>query len=176
MHNKNTLFALFVLSALAVVITMTSVKTVENDQAQQLVDPGVQEFTLEPKPLGNVVAGMDFYRQLSTGATLTLQLDDPDTIADAMVTQVTLEDNITTIKGSVTPDGSIVMTVGDKFIHIFLTQNNGIYEFSGKDFKGVVKRTKEMRLNNDIAIFSGTSVELASPSIQQKFKSEVQVQ
>ena len=44
------------------------------------------------------------------------------------------------------------MTVGEKFIHVFLTLDSGIYEYSGKDFQGVVSRTKELRFNNDTAV------------------------
>ena len=116
-----------------------------------------------------------FYRQLTAGDRfpLLLDADDVNSLVEVRVSRISVERNITSIKGSLakgslaTTDGSLIMTIGDKLTHVFLTANNAIFEFSGKDFQGVVARTTDMRLTNDIAISRGQSVELYSPKLQQ---------
>ena len=70
--------------------------------------------------------------------------------------------------GSLPADGSMLMTVGEKFIHVFLTLDSGIYEYSGKDFQGVVSRTKELRFNNDTAVLPNQSFELTDQPPRQR--------
>jgi hypothetical protein len=125
--------------------------------------------------------GRDFYRQLIEGDrfSLLLDADDVNTLVEVRVAEISveklsvkklsIESDITTIKGALAPnDGSVIMTIGDKFTHVFITANNAIFEFSGKDFQGIVARTVDMRLNNDITISRDQPVELYSPKLQEQ--------
>jgi len=167
MVNLKALIALLVGVGLGVgllfVISRPAVESIEVEPPLQTSILTSPDSDPEPKLLAPAVRTLDFYRQLLTGSRLALQLEanNPDAIAEVVFTEVAREPNITTIKGTVANSkGSMVMTIGDEFMHIFLAVDTGIYEFSGKDFRGIVERTKDMRFDNDIAVPQNKSIEL----------------
>ena len=150
---------------------------------------------------------MEFYRQLSIGSRLVLQLgvDNSSAVAEVIVTKVKPEGSAVSVKGlaftltllqnaegsllreaegslledaegSLSANGSMVMTIGEKFMHIFLSLDSGIYEYSGKDFQGVVSRTTDMRFKNDTAVMPNQSYELTDKPTRQPAVSEVETQ
>jgi hypothetical protein len=174
MVNLKALIALLVGVGLGVgllfVINRPLIQSIEVEQQPQTSILTSSDSDPEPELLAPAVRTLDFYRQLLTGSRLALQLEanNPDAIAEVVFTEVAREPNITTIKGTVANSkGSMVMTVGDKFMHIYLAVDTGIYEFSGKDFRGVVERTKDMRFDNDIAVPQNKSIELNRQPIRR---------
>ena len=79
-------------------------------------------------------------------------------------------------EGSLSANGSMVMTIGEKFMHIFLSLDSGIYEYSGKDFQGIVSRTTDMRFKNDTAVLPNQSYELTDQPTRQLAVPEVKTQ
>ena len=79
-------------------------------------------------------------------------------------------------ESSLSANGSMVMTIGEKFMHIFLSLDSGIYEYSGKDFQGIVSRTTDMRFKNDTAVLPNQSYELTDQPTRQLAVPEVKTQ
>ena len=150
--RKKILFLVLTLAAVAVIIFTGSADRLAGIEAtgQRASSVGVTDQVQSPesRPLG-----IDFYRQLSPGARLQLQLDNQGALAlvDIAINKASSVDGATTVRGTVDPRGSFLMTIGDQFIHIFLSYAGGIYEYSGRDFQGTVARTTEMGFENDIA-------------------------
>lgn len=176
MVNKKTfitvLIALLLVLGLIFVIGRSYVAPVKNNQQPQEIASVESAVSSESGSLRSPVGELDYYRQLSIGDSFTLQLgaDNTDATAEVVVSQIALEGVIVSIVGSLSlPEkGSILMTIGEKFIHIFLTLDSGIYEYSGKDFQGVVSRTKDMRFNNDTAVLPNQSFELTDQPARQR--------
>ena len=171
MANKKVFIALLVGLGLIFVIGRPYVVSVNNGQQLQEVASSESASSSNSEPLQSLVAELDFYRQLSIGDSFTLQLgaNNADAITEVVVTQIALDGVVASIVGSLSlpANGSILMTVGDKFMNIFLTLDNGIYEFSGRNFQGVVERTKDMRFENDTAIPRNQSVELSDTPVRR---------
>ena len=167
---------------------------------------------------------MEFYRQLTVGSRLALQLgtNNSSAVAEVVVTKVRREGSAVSVKGyallqgtllqdaegsllrdaegsllrdaegsllgdaggsllreaegSLSANGSMVMTIGEKFMHIFLSLDSGIYEYSGKDFQGIVSRTTDMRFKNDTAVLPNQSYELTDQPTRQLAVPEVKTQ
>ncbi len=167
MHNKKALIALLIGAGLVFVVSRMSVEPLAERELLEVSDYSPQQTLLRA-----AVGDMDFYRQLTVGSSLALQLDadNSDAFAEVVVTKVVLEGEVTSIRGialSQDANGSMLMTIGDKFIHIFLALDKGIYEFSGKDFQGVLERTKDMRFANDTALRVNQSVELTDQPVRR---------
>lgn len=71
-------------------------------------------------------------------------------------------------EGSSSAKGSMVMTIGEKFIHIFLSLDSGIYEYSGKNFQGTLSRTRDMRFENDTVVLPNQSFELSDQPVRRR--------
>ena len=71
-------------------------------------------------------------------------------------------------EGSSSAKGSMVMTIGEKFIHIFLSLDSGIYEYSGKNFQGTLSRTRDMRFENDTVVLPNQSFELSDQPVRRQ--------
>ena len=156
MQNKALLFALLLLAVTVIYFTATPDRAVSPDSGNQ-VDlvtadakaPGRLDLSL-PSILDRSI---DFYRQLSPGTALQLQLDNRGavTVAEISLTDVTAVSGVTTFRVSVDSGGGLLLTVGVQIVHLFLSYAGGIYEYSGRDFQGVLKHTTDMRFDNDIA-------------------------
>ena len=166
MPNKKAFIAILIGVGLALAAGRFYFVSVESDQQLQAV---ISTVTAESGLLRSPVQELDFYRQLSIGDSFTLQLGtgNSDAITEVVVTHIAREGVIASVVGSLSANGSLLMTLGDKFMHIFLASENGIYEFSGKEFQGVVERTKDMRFENDTAVLSNQSVELKDQPVRR---------
>ena len=215
MANKKLLIALSVAVGLAFVIGRPSVdygqgNILQSESTQQgHLDQNHSEQSHSEKSIAQVFSpsDMEFYRQLSIGSRLVLQLgvDNSSAVAEVIVTKVKPEGSAVSVKGlaftltllqnaegsllreaegslledaegSLSANGSMVMTIGEKFMHIFLSLDSGIYEYSGKDFQGVVSRTTDMRFKNDTAVMPNQSYELTDKPTRQPTVSEVETQ
>ena len=223
MANKKLLIALSVAVGLAFVIGRPSVdygqgNLLQSESTQQgHLDQNHSEQSHSEKSIAQVFSpsDMEFYRQLSIGSRLVLQLgvDNSSAVAEVIVTKVKPEGSAVSVKGlaftltllqnaegsllreaegslledaegsllgeaegSLSANGSMVMTIGEKFMHIFLSLDSGIYEYSGKDFQGVVSRTTDMRFKNDTAVMPNQSYELTDKPTRQPAVSEVETQ
>ncbi len=229
MANKKLLIALSVAVGLAFVIGRPSVdygqgNLLQSESTQQgHLDQNHSEQSHSEKSIAQVFSpsDMEFYRQLSIGSRLVLQLgvDNSSAVAEVIVTKVKPEGSAVSVKGlaftltllqnaegsllreaegslledaegslstegsllgetegSLSANGSMVMTIGEKFMHIFLSLDSGIYEYSGKDFQGVVSRTTDMRFKNDTAVMPNQSYELTDKPTRQHAVSEVETQ
>jgi len=144
---------------------VTQIEGSKDDFRQSEVGQGLVE-TLSP----SLAQSRDFYRQLTAGDRFSLLLDaaDVNSLVEVQVSRISIEGRATSIEGSLdTVENSVIMTIGDNFTHVFVSANNAIFEFSGKDFQGVLARTEDMRLSDDIAIFRDQPAELYSPKLQQ---------
>lgn len=173
MANKKALIALLIAAVLAFVFGRPSV---EHRQGILFDSEPLKQDQQGQKP-GQISTprDMDFYRQLTIGSKIALQLgaDNSDAVVEVVVTRVTQEESAVSIKGLAEAEGSMVMTIGEKFIHIFLSLDSGIYEYSGKDFQGVVSRTKDMRFKNDTAVLPNRSFELSDQPARRPLVPEV---
>jgi hypothetical protein len=170
MVNKKAFVTLLVLVGLVLIISRSPVEFEEVMPALQTSTLNPSNLTAQSVLLASTVRDLDFYRQLPVGSRLILQLDanNIDAIAEVVFTKVAMESGITSIKGTVANDnGSMLMTIGDKFIHIFLALDKGIYEFSGKDFQGFVERTRDMRFENDTVVLPPQAVELKTQPVRR---------
>ncbi|MDG1812882.1 MAG: hypothetical protein P8H28_02685 [Porticoccaceae bacterium] len=148
---------------------------VENPQQQRLSKEGsnndLGQPRIEPQSPVNLVRNRDFYRQLAVGDQFPLLLDGDgvNSTVEVRVSAIRVEANAISIRGSLglSEEGSVLITMGEKFTHIFVSANRGIFEYSGKDFQGLVTQTKDMRLADDIAIPQQQAVELFNPKLQQ---------
>lgn len=155
MQNKTLLIVLFLAAVVVIFFTATADRRTDTensfDSQAQLPNSGSNADQSQPElpPIRDI----DFYRQLSPGTQLQLQLDNQGVLAliDIAINEASSVDGVTTVRGTVGSQGSYLMTVGDQFLHIFLSYAGGIYEYSGRDFQGTVKRTTDMRFENDIA-------------------------
>jgi len=191
MDNKKILIGLLIGAALVFVASRLWVEPLGELELQPAA-----LWELDPSPpqtlLNTAVGDMDFYRQLTVGSLFALQLGvgNSDTVVEIVVAGVRVEGSAVLIEGGSSllkdadgssslqdadgssslpdADGSMLMTVGEKFIHVFLTLDSGIYEYSGKDFQGVVSRTKELRFNNDTAVLPNQSFELTDQPTRQR--------
>jgi hypothetical protein len=179
MPNKKAFIAILMGVGLILMVGRPYMVPVESDQQQREVASVDVAASSEPELLVRVEQDMDFYRQLSTGDSFVLQLgaDNADSFAEVLVTQISRNGVMASIMGSLSlPDkGSILITVGDKFMHIFLTSEKGIYEFSGRDFQGVVERTIDMRFENDTVVNSNQSVKLNDQPVRRVLELPVTV-
>lgn len=167
MQNKALLFALLLLAVTVIYFTATTDRAVSPDSGNQvdLVTADAQAPGRLDLSLPSISdRSIDFYRQLSPGTALQLQLDNRGavTVAEISITDVTAVSGVTTIRGSVDSGGGLLMTVGEQFVHLFLSYAGGIYEYSGRDFQGILKRTTDMRFDNDIARLPDQSVPVNS--------------
>ena len=156
MQNKVLLFALLLLGVTAFYFAATSERAISPDadnQSDLLTTVAEAPGRLDSSLPSISDRSIDFYRQLSPGAALQFKLDNQGTvtIADIAISDVTAVSGVITIRGSVDAGGDLLMTVGEQFVHLFLSYAGGIYEYSGRDFQGVLKRTTDMRFDNDIA-------------------------
>ena len=182
MDNKKILIGLLIGAALVFVASRLWVEPLGELELQPAA---LSELDPSPRQtlLNTAVGDMDFYRQLTVGSLFALQLGvgNSDTVVEIVVAGVRVEGSAVLIEGGPSSlqdadgssslpdaDGSMLMTVGEKFIHVFLTLDSGIYEYSGKDFQGVVSRTKELRFNNDTAVLPNQSFELTDQPTRQR--------
>jgi hypothetical protein len=179
MPNKKVFIAILMGVGLILVIGRSYMVSVESDQQQRQVASSDVAASAEPELLDRVERELDFYRQLSTGDSFVLQqgADNTDVFTEVVVTQISRDGLMASIMGSLSlPDkGSILITVGDKFMHIFLTSEKGIYEFSGRDFQGVVERTTDMRFENDTVVHSNQSIRLTDQPVRRALELPVTV-
>ena len=240
MANKKLLIALSVAVGLAFVIGRPSVdfgqgNLLQSESTQQSrLDQNYLEQSHSEKSIAQVLSpsDMEFYRQLTVGSRLALQLgtNNSSAVAEVVVTKVRREGSAVSVKGyallqgtllqdaegsllrdaegsllrdaegsllgdaggsllreaegsllgeaesSLSANGSMVMTIGEKFMHIFLSLDSGIYEYSGKDFQGIVSRTTDMRFKNDTAVLPNQSYELTDQPTRQLAVPEVKTQ
>ena len=179
MPNKKAFIAILMGVGLILVIGRPYIVSVESNQQQRQVASSDEAASAEPDLLDRVERELDFYRQLSTGDSFVLQqgADNTDVFTEVVVTQISRDGLMTSIIGSLSlPDkGSILITVGDKFMHVFLASEKGIYEFSGRDFQGVVERTTDMRFENDTAVHRNQSVKLNDQPVRRALELPVTV-
>jgi len=232
MANKKLLIILPVAVGLAFVIGRPSVdysqgNLLQSESTQQSrLDQNYLEQSHSEKSIAQVLSpsDMEFYRQLTVGSRLALQLgtNNSSAVAEVVVTKVRREGSAVSVKGyallqgtllqdaegsllrdaegsllrdaegsllgdaggsllreaegSLSANGSMVMTIGEKFMHIFLSLDSGIYEYSGKDFQGIVSRTTDMRFKNDTAVLPNQSYELTDQPTRQLAVPEVKTQ
>jgi len=213
MANKKLLIALSVAVGLAFVIGRPSVdfgqgnllqseSTQQDHLEQNYSEQSHLEQSHSEKSIAQVLSpsDMEFYRQLTVGSRLALQLgtNNSSAVAEVVVTKVRREGSAVSVKGyallqgtllqdaegslkreaegSLSANGSMVMTIGEKFMHIFLSLDSGIYEYSGKDFQGIVSRTTDMRFKNDTAVLPNQSYELTDQPTRQLAVPEVKTQ
>ena len=243
MANKKLLIALSVAVGLAFVIGRPSVdfgqgnllqseSTQQDHLEQNYSEQSHLEQSHSEKSIAQVLSpsDMEFYRQLTVGSRLALQLgtNNSSAVAEVVVTKVRREGSAVSVKGyallqgtllqdaegsllrdaegsllrdaegsllgdaggsllreaegslsangSLFANGSMVMTIGEKFMHIFLSLDSGIYEYSGKDFQGIVSRTTDMRFKNDTAVLPNQSYELTDQPTRQLAVPEVKTQ
>lgn len=173
------LIGLLIVIGLMLVVGRPHMVSVESDQRQQQVASAEVALIADSMPVSSLERDLDFYRQLSSGDSFALQLgaDNSAAVAEVVVTQISREGIIASITGSLSSGqkGSIHMTVGDKFMHVFLSSENGIYEYSGSDFQAVVERTKDMRFENDTAALRNQSVELNDQPVRRAVEFPVSV-
>ena len=213
MANKKLLIILPVAVGLAFVIGRPSVdfgqgnllqseSTQQDHLEQNYSEQSHLEQSHSEKSIAQVLSpsDMEFYRQLTVGSRLALQLgtNNSSAVAEVVVTKVRREGSAVSVKGyallqgtllqdaegsllreaegSLSANGSMVMTIGEKFMHIFLSLDSGIYEYSGKDFQGIVSRTTDMRFKNDTAVLPNQSYELTDQPTRQLAVPEVKTQ
>ena len=237
MANKKLLIALSVAVGLAFVIGRPSVdfgqgnllqseSTQQDHLEQNYSEQSHLEQSHSEKSIAQVLSpsDMEFYRQLTVGSRLALQLgtNNSSAVAEVVVTKVRREGSAVSVKGyallqgtllqdaegsllrdaegsllrdaegsllgdaggsllreaerSLSANGSMVMTIGEKFMHIFLSLDSGSYEYSGKDFQGIVSRTTDMRFKNDTAVLPNQSYELTDQPTRQLAVPEVKTQ
>lgn len=158
MQNKTLLIA-FLLALAVIFFTAIADRSADSENSfDNPVDSQSQPYNSgsnpgQSQPQLPLTRDINFYRQLSPGTVLQLQLDNQGDLAIAKITvsEVSAKSGVTTVRGRAGSSSSFLMTVGDQFLHIFLSYAGGIYEFSGRDFQGTVKRTTDMRFENDIA-------------------------
>ena len=171
MPNKKAFIAILMGVGLILVIGRSYMVSLESAQQQPEVAPAGAVDSAEPEFLDRLEQDLDFYRQLSIVDSFVLQLgaDNTDVFTEVVVTQVSRDGLMVSIMGSLSlaDKGSILMTVGDKFIHVFFASEKGIYEFSGRDFQGVVERTTDMRFENDTVVHSNQSIKLIDQPVRQ---------
>jgi hypothetical protein len=171
MPNRKAFILILIGVGLILLIGRPYMVSVESDKQQREVASADTVAGAESVLLDRLEQDMDFYRQLSTGDSFVLQLgaDNADSFAEVVVTQISRDGLMASVMGSLSlPDkGSILVTVGDKFIHVFLTSEKGIYEFSGRDFQGVVERTTDMRFENDTVVHSNQSSKLIDQPVRR---------
>ena len=121
MPNKKAFIAVLIGLGLILVVGRPFVVSLDNDQKRQEVASAEVAVSPDSVLLSSLERDLDFYRQLSIGDRFALQLgaDNADAIAEVLVSKVDREGVIASIEGSLPAKGSLLMTVGDKFIHVF---------------------------------------------------------
>ena len=62
------------------------------------------------------------------------------------------QDNYTQMQGTTADHGIAIITVGVETVNVFIKEASGLYEFSGKGFKGEIPRIEKIVWGDDIYI------------------------
>ncbi|MDA8646185.1 hypothetical protein N9L54_02030 [Porticoccaceae bacterium] len=116
-------------------------------------------FTLDqPKSkLFNRVMPISSIQQLlslNIGDIFSLQgvSDSSSTEIEIAIAEYDAQDNYTQMQGTTADNGLAIITVGVESVDIFIKEASGLYEFSGKGFKGEVPRIEKIVWGDDIYI------------------------
>ena len=122
-------------------------EVVTNGQAGS-VDSTITENVPGLKALDN----MDEFRSLVEGDSLGLILrsDAYDQKVFIDIAEVVNQSGFEQYKGTVYPDGQAIVTVGKTSINVFVNLQGRMYQYSGKEFDGILEQVIDLNLGNDV--------------------------
>ena len=68
------------------------------------------------------------------------------------IAEYDVQDNYTQMQGTINDNGIAIITVGVATVNVFIKEASGLYEFSGKGFKGEIPRIEKIVWGDDIYI------------------------
>ena len=91
---------------------------------------------------------------LNAGDIFSLQgvSDNSSNEIEIAIAQFDAQDSYTQMQGTTADNGIVIITVGVETVNVFIKEVSGLYEFSGKGFKGEIPRIEKIVWGDDIYI------------------------
>jgi hypothetical protein len=91
---------------------------------------------------------------LSTGDVVSLKgvSDKGSNEIEISISQLDVQNDYTQMQGTTIDNGIAIITVGVETVNVFIKEASGLYEFSGKGFRGEIPRIDKIVWGDDIYI------------------------
>jgi hypothetical protein len=91
---------------------------------------------------------------LSTGDVVSLKgvSDKGSNEIEISISQLDVQNDYTQMQGTTNDNGIAIITVGVETVNVFIKEASGLYEFSGKGFKGEIPKIEKIVWGDDIYV------------------------